>query len=89
MTGMSSNEQSSAEQAGHSFNGFSPFGFGFGGQKQKEDIRSFEEIMREFEEFFKMDANNQHGTTVLKGKDITLDINIDFLEAVKGITKHV
>lgn len=45
--------------------------------------------MREFEEFFKMDGSNNHGTTVLKGKDITVDISIDFLEAVKGITKHL
>jgi len=50
-TGMSSNEQQSHEQTGGGF-GFNPFGFAFGGTKAAQDMRSFDEILKEFEEFF-------------------------------------
>jgi len=48
---MSSNEQQSHKQAGGGF-GFNPFGFAFGGTKAAQDMRSFDEILKEFEEFF-------------------------------------
>jgi hypothetical protein len=48
---MSSNEQQSHEQTGGGF-GFNPFGFAFGGTKAAQDMRSFDEILKEFEEFF-------------------------------------
>lgn len=49
-------------------------------------MRSFDEILKEFEDFFQMDKskNNQ-----LKARDIFLDIEIDFLDAIRGITKPI
>ena len=54
-TGMSANDQQSHESAGGGF-GFNPFGFAFGGTKAAKDMRTFDEILKEFEEFFKMDV---------------------------------
>jgi molecular chaperone DnaJ len=48
-TGMSANEQSNYQQAGGVFGGFNPFGFAFGKSKAAADMRSFEDILKEFE----------------------------------------
>jgi|NorSeaMetagenome_1021524.scaffolds.fasta_scaffold973829_1 hypothetical protein len=34
---------------------FDLFGFAFGGKKKKEDMRSFDDILKEFETFFDME----------------------------------
>ena len=49
-TGMSSNEQQQHRSQGGF--GFNPFGFAFGGSKAAADMRSFDEILKEFENFF-------------------------------------
>lgn len=53
-TGMSSNDQQNMNQQGGGF-GFNPFGFAFGGTKAAADMRSFDEILKEFEDFFTID----------------------------------
>ena len=56
-------------------------------------MRSFDEILKEFEEFFRMDtkrtstANSQSGK--LKGRDVHSEIEIDFMDVVRGIQKHI
>lgn len=52
-------------------------------------MRSFEDILKEFEQFFNLD--NEKGTTNgrLKARDVYIDLEIDFMEAVKGLTKQI
>ena len=61
MTGMTANEQDNQEKE----MGSSPFAAFFTGAfnktQQKEDYRSFEEIMKEFEEFFRMEESQTLG----------------------------
>lgn len=78
---MSSNEQQNQEEAGFSFN---PFGFAFGGAQHTQDMRSFDEILKEFEDFFAMDENSNSKIVGIKGRDIHREIEIDFMTAVQG-----
>ena len=80
-TGMSSNDQSNHEASGFSFN---PFGFAFGGSQHAQDMRSFDEILKEFEEFFAMEENSNSKIEGVKGRDIHREIEIDFLTSVQG-----
>lgn len=59
-TGMSSNDQQNAGSQGDNF-GFNPFGFAFSafrkggaGGSGQENMRSYEDILKEFEQFFDM-----------------------------------
>ena len=98
-TGMSSNDQQNANQRGDF--GFNPFGFAFsafrkGGQKQ-EQTRSFEEILKEFEQFFDMNetTTNSQGPQskkakgVIKGRDIQQNVAVSFKESALGCSKDI
>lgn len=90
-TGMSANAQQTHESQGGSFM-FNPFSFAFGGTQaaRNRDMRSYEEILREYEDFFRMD--NARTSTMdsgssrgkLKGRDVHCDVQIDFMDAVRG-----
>lgn len=49
-------------------------------------MRSFEDILKEFEQFFNLD-NEKGNTGQLKARDINIELEIDFMESVKGVTK--
>mmetsp|Transcript_9626 Transcript_9626/g.13142 ORF Transcript_9626/g.13142 Transcript_9626/m.13142 type:complete len:107 (+) Transcript_9626:372-692(+) len=83
-TGMSSNEQQNADQRGEAY-GFNPFGFAFSafrkGAAKEEETKSFQEILKEFEQFFDMSdlesstsSSSQgaarQGKGVLKGRNV-------------------
>ena len=80
-TGMSSNEQQNADTEADAY-GFNPFGFAFSAfsrsasKNQGADTRSFEDILKEFEEFFDMSETAQRTSTtrkakgVIKGRDV-------------------
>ena len=55
---------------------FNPFGFAFGGTKAAADMRSFDEILKEFEEFFTIDPKKTHGAEGTGGKLKGRDVNI-------------
>lgn len=61
---MSSNEQQNHESQGGGF-GYNPFSFFQG--KPQADMRSFDEILKEFEDFFQMDKSKN---SQLKARDI-------------------
>ena len=74
--------------------GFNPFGFAFGGTKAAADMRSFDEILKEFEDFFTIDPKKTQTSDSstggkLKGRDINTSLEIDFMEAARGITKQI
>ena len=51
-------------------------------------MRSFDEIVKEFENFFSLqDSKKNESSGKLKARDVYLDLEIDFLEAIKGVTK--
>ena len=56
-------------------------------------MRSFDEILKEFEEFFTIDPKKTHTTDgsggKLKGRDVNISLEIDFMDAVRGTTKQV
>lgn len=86
-TGMTGDEQDQAKNAGFdadSFGGgFNPFGgFSSGGG----GFNNFQDIFSEFEEFF---GNGRKEKVNYKGEDITLSLEIPFLDAVKGSQKKV
>ena len=70
------------DEAGKQGFGFNPFGYAFsafsrgGGPKKDADEKTFEEILKDFEEFFNMaenvDDRMESGSTkgVIKGRDI-------------------
>ena len=71
---------------------FDIFGYMFGGKKQKEDMRSFDDILKEFETFFDMDEqtgknrNTNSNAGKIKGRDVTTHLEIDFMDSVWGKT---
>jgi len=91
--GMSADEQAQHEasgggQPGGGFNGFG----GFGGFAQgKGQDANFEDIFKEFEDFFSFGGRSKddRGQPTRKGKDIIINIEIDFLEAINGSTKSI
>ena len=52
-------------------------------------MRSFEDILKEFEQFFKLENDKDNSSGRLKARDINLDLEIEFMEAIKGVTKQV
>lgn len=56
-------------------------------------MRSFDEILKEFEEFFTIDPKKTHGAEgtggKLKGRDVNLHLEIDFMDAVRGTTRQI
>lgn len=70
---MSSNEQQNHQQAGGGF-GFNPFSYAFrGAAKTSADMRSFDDILKEFEEFFNLDSDPKKSQGKLKARDINID----------------
>lgn len=72
--------------------GFNPFGYAFGGSRATQDLRTFEQILREYEDFFKMESEKQTSTNedgTIKGRDVYETLQLDFLEAVNGCKKTV
>ena len=76
-------------------NPFASFFMG-GFSRQKEDFRSLEEIMKEFDEFFHMENQDEKNLGdylknkgYVKGKDIEVDIDIGFEEAYSGTSRYV
>lgn len=96
-TGMSSNEQQNAGAEGESF-GFNPFGYAFSAfrkAKNNENARSYEEILKEFEQFFDMSEMEQQSTQskrtkgVIKGRDVQEELTISFEESALGCSKQI
>lgn len=52
-------------------------------------MRSFEDILKEFEEFFNLENDKGAQTGKLKARDINIDLEIEFMEAIKGMTKQI
>lgn len=56
-------------------------------------MRSFDEILKEFEEFFTIDPKMTHSADgsggKLKGRDVNIQLEIDFMDAVRGTAKQV
>lgn len=67
---------------------FDLFGFAFGGKKKKEDMRSFDDILKEFETFFDMEEqigkNDNRSTGKIRGRDVNTHLEIEFMDAVQG-----
>lgn len=85
-TGMTADEQDQAKNAGFdagSFGGFNPFGGGF---SSSGGFGNFQDIFSEFEDFF---GTGRKEKVNYKGEDITISLEISFLEAVKGTQKQV
>ena len=89
-TGMTGDEQDQAKNAGFdadSFGGaaggFNPFGGSSGGGA---GFGNFQDIFSEFEEFF---GTGRREKVNYKGEDISITLEIPFLEAVKGTQKKV
>ena len=67
----------------------------FGGTSAAKDTRPFEEVLREFEDFFNMDSkrtskmNTQTQKGSLKGKDVHAKVELEFMDAVRGISTSV
>lgn len=75
-----------------------PGGFweNFGGQNNAGGMPgggSFRDIFEDFESFFNMGQNKKGGdsraSSAVKGKDVTLNVEIEFMEAVNGAQKSV
>lgn len=92
-TGMTSNDQQNAEQRGDG-QGFNPFGFGFGG-RNKQDITSYEEVLKEFDEFFSMkdikNVKKQSGARggLVKGRDVQIDLQLTLHDLLDGCEREV
>lgn len=96
---MDSNEQ---RQTGAGAAGFNPFGQSFwsnftkAGKKEREP-QSYDDLFKEFEEFFSMNEQKQKKTSKtssddvgkMKGKDITVNLEIDLMEAIHGTNKAI
>lgn len=52
-------------------------------------MRSFDEILKEFENFFNLENDGKVKEGKLKARDANVDFDIDFMDAVKGVTKQV
>jgi DnaJ-class molecular chaperone len=56
-------------------------------------MRSFEEILKEFEEFFDMSTDKKNpgksNSGKIKGRDINTSLEIEFMDAIRGISKNV
>jgi molecular chaperone DnaJ len=97
-TGMSSNDQQNATSQCESF-GFNPFGFAFSAFRKSakpEETRSFEEILKEFEQFFDMTETENNSAShqkkakgVIKGRDIQEAVIVSFEESALGCEKDV
>ena len=83
--GLTGDEQA---QSGFGQDGANPFG-GFGnfwGQQQQGGQQFSEEFFGDFENFFNM---GQGGTRQAKGQDVFINMEIDFMESIKGSKKTV
>ena len=47
-------------------------------------MRSFDEILKEYEDFFAMGQSNDSKVAGIKGRDIHREIEIDFMTSVTG-----
>ena len=90
-TGMTGDQQDQAKNAGFdadSFGGgaggFNPFGGGF--SSGGAGFGNFQDIFSEFEDFF---GTGRREKVNYKGEDISITLEIPFLEAVKGTQKRV
>ena len=103
-TGLTSNEQDNMAEQGHDlknpFKNFNPFGFAFGGQQQEKEHASFEEIMREFDDFFKLDKREVKNKSrqytdedpakgAYKARDIFETLKIDMIDAYNGCKRSI
>ena len=85
-TGMTGDEQDQAKSAGfdaNDFGGFNPFS---GFSSNSGGFNNFQDIFSEFEEFF---GTSKKEKTQYKGEDITISLEIPFLESIKGTQKQV
>ena len=85
-TGMTGDEQDQAKNSGFDagdFGGFNPFGGGF---SSTGGFGNFQDIFSEFEELF---GTGRKEKVNYKGEDITLSLEISFMDAVKGAQKQV
>ena len=52
-------------------------------------MRSFDEILKEYEDFFAMEENSDSKLTGLKGRDITKQVQLEFGETVTGCERKL
>ena len=59
-------------------------------------MRSFEDILKEFEEFFDMSEDKKKGNMKgsqnsgkIKGRDINGTLELDFMDSIRGVTKQI
>ena len=75
------------------FGGFSPFGAAFSAfnrKAQQEEMKSFEQILKEFEQFFdmtEMTGSNRSSKGIIKGRDVQTNVTISFTESAVGCKK--
>jgi molecular chaperone DnaJ len=84
-TGMTGDEQDQAKNAGFDasdFSGFNPFNNGF----SSGGFGNFQDIFSEFEEFF---GTSRKEKVHYKGEDISISLEIPFMDAVKGAQRKV
>jgi molecular chaperone DnaJ len=85
-TGMTGDEQDQAKNSGfdpENFGGFNPFG-GFSGG----GFSNFQDIFNNFEDFFGGGTGKKEKVNY-KGEDISLTLEIPFMDSVKGVKKQV
>jgi molecular chaperone DnaJ len=85
--GMSADEQ---KEYGTSGFGGQGHGQGFGGfWDQSGDFSSFENMFRDFDDFFNFSETSQKKTRATKGSDVYVNLQISFLDAINGAIKDI
>ena len=83
--GMSADEQKEYERGGE---GFGDAGFG-GFWDQQGGYSSFENMFRDFDDFFNFSESHSKKNKPLKGQDVYVNLSISFLDAVNGSVREV
>lgn len=83
--GMNADEQKEYE---NNTEGFGDAGFG-GFWDQQGGFSSFENMFRDFDDFFNFSESQQKKNKSVKGSDVYVNLNINFLDAVNGSVREV
>lgn len=76
------------EQAQGPAGGFGGFGGFWGGRGGASDEAFHEEVFGDFESFFNMGGMNGQGKA-MRGQDVFMNLDLNFMEAIEGVTKVV
>lgn len=83
--GMSADEQ---KEYSNNAQGFGDSGFG-GFWDQQGGFSSFENMFKDFDDFFNFSETQQKKSRSVKGSDVYVNLNISFLDAVNGSVREV